>query len=157
MFCLIFRLQIWNKCISMNTYVKSIGYDEDSLETVYTDMEYMDVFLPIGANWFDIFGNVSILAITVLDGVVWHTWVMSYKLHGVPNLRTIDCLCSTPPSLPYKPHQIPKVKCFSSPLAVGLYPSHWSRVLSREWRYSWSNADRRCSNYIWLINNFIAY
>ena len=26
-----------------------------------------------------------------------------------------------------------------------------------EWRCSWSSADRRCSNYIWVINNFIAY
>ena len=43
-FCLIFRLQVSNKYISMNTYVKSIGYDEDLLETVYTDMEYMEVF-----------------------------------------------------------------------------------------------------------------
>ena len=24
---------------------------------------------------------------------------------------------------------------------------HWSQVLSWEWRCSWSNADRRCSNY----------
>ena len=30
-------------------------------------------------------------------------------------------------------------------------------MLSREWRCSWSSADRRCSNYIWVINNFIAY
>ena len=29
-------------------------------------------------------------------------------------------------------------------------------VLSREWRCSWSSADRRCSNYIWVIDNFIA-
>ena len=34
---------------------------------------------------------------------------------------------------------------------------HWSQVLSWEWRCSWSSADRRCSNYIWVINNFIAY
>ena len=34
---------------------------------------------------------------------------------------------------------------------------HWSQVLSREWRCSWSNTDRRCSNYIWVINNFIAH
>ena len=34
---------------------------------------------------------------------------------------------------------------------------HWSHVLSWEWRCSWSSADRRCSNYIWVINNFIAY
>ena len=37
-----------------------------------------------------------------------------------------------------------------------LQPIHWSHVLSWEWRYSWSSADRRCSNYIWVINNFIA-
>ena len=30
---------------------------------------------------------------------------------------------------------------------------HWSQVLSRKWRCSWSSADRRCSNYIWEINN----
>ena len=34
---------------------------------------------------------------------------------------------------------------------------YWSQVFSGEWRCSWSSADRRCSNYIWVINNFIAY
>ena len=38
-----------------------------------------------------------------------------------------------------------------------LYPIRWSRVLSWEWRCGWSSADRRCSNYIWVINNLIAY
>ena len=39
-----------------------------------------------------------------------------------------------------------------------LQPIHWSlQVLRGEWNCSWSNADRRCSNYIWGINNFIAY
>ena len=38
-----------------------------------------------------------------------------------------------------------------------LCPIHWSQVLGREWRYSWSSADRQCSNYIWVINNFVAY
>ena len=38
-----------------------------------------------------------------------------------------------------------------------LCPIHWSQVLSQEWRCSWSSADRRCSNYIWVINSFIAY
>ena len=28
---------------------------------------------------------------------------------------------------------------------------------SREWRCSWSSADKRCSNYIWVIDNFIVY
>ena len=34
---------------------------------------------------------------------------------------------------------------------------HWSQILGREWRCNWSSADRRCSNYIWVINNFIPY
>ena len=34
---------------------------------------------------------------------------------------------------------------------------YWSQVLSGEWRCSWSSADRRCSNNIWVINNLIAY
>ena len=38
-----------------------------------------------------------------------------------------------------------------------LCPIHWSQVLSQEWRCSWSSADRQCSNYIWVINKFIAY
>ena len=38
-----------------------------------------------------------------------------------------------------------------------LYGMCLSQVLSREWRCSWSSADRRCSNYIWGINNLIAY
>ena len=34
---------------------------------------------------------------------------------------------------------------------------HWSQVLRREWRCGWSSADRLRSNYIWVINKFIAY
>ena len=34
---------------------------------------------------------------------------------------------------------------------------HWSQVLSREWRCSWSSADRWCSNYIWVINKYITH
>ena len=34
---------------------------------------------------------------------------------------------------------------------------YWSHILSGEWICSWSNADRRCSNYIWVINNLVAY
>ena len=31
------------------------------------------------------------------------------------------------------------------------------KFLDIEWRCSWSSADRRCSNYIWVIDNFVAY
>ena len=37
-----------------------------------------------------------------------------------------------------------------------LCPIHWSQVLCREWRCSRNSADRQWSNYIWVINNFIA-
>ena len=30
-------------------------------------------------------------------------------------------------------------------------------MLSGDWRCSWSSADRRCSNYIWVINNLTVY
>ena len=36
-------------------------------------------------------------------------------------------------------------------------PIHWTQALSWEWRCNWSSADRRCFNYIWVNNNFIAY
>ena len=36
-----------------------------------------------------------------------------------------------------------------------LCPIHWSHVLGRELRCSWSSTDRRCSNYMWVINIFI--
>ena len=38
-----------------------------------------------------------------------------------------------------------------------LSPFHWSQVLSREWKGSWSSADRWCANYIWVIKNVIVY
>ena len=43
---------------------------------------------------------------------------------------------------------------------LGLYlslPVYWSQVLNGKWRCSWSSANRWCSNYIWVINNLIAY
>ena len=45
---------------------------------------------------------------------------------------------------------------FLAPSCSCLCPIHWSQVLSWESRCSWSSADRRCSNYIWVINNFVA-
>ena len=39
----------------------------------------------------------------------------------------------------------------------GLCAIYWSQLLSGESRCSWSSANRRCTNYIRVINNFIAY
>ena len=38
-----------------------------------------------------------------------------------------------------------------------LWPIHWSQVLSRDWGCSWSGANKRCYNYIWMIYNVIVY
>ena len=40
-------------------------------------------------------------------------------------------------------------------LQFSLMPIQWCQLLSREWRCRWSSADRRCSKYIWVIDNFI--
>ena len=61
--------------------------------------------------------------------------------------------------------QISNISCTEKPKTLmfivlscgGLCAIFWSQVLSRKWRCSWSSADRWCSNYIWMINNFIAY
>ena len=61
-------------------------------------------------------------------------------------------------------HQTSSIRCTKSQnkmflvlSCICLCPIHWSQVLSREWRCSWSSADRQWSKYIWVINNFIAY
>ena len=38
-----------------------------------------------------------------------------------------------------------------------LCPIHCNQGLSQEWRCSWSSTDCWCSNYIWVINDYIAY
>ena len=47
-------------------------------------------------------------------------------------------------------------KCNDFFKMVNLNAISSSATLSREWRCSWSSADRRCSNYIWVMDNFIA-
>ena len=60
-------------------------------------------------------------------------------------------------------HKISNISCTKSPnlivpcpvLQLSL-PNPVKPGVRREWRCSWSSGDRRCSNYIWVIN-FIAY
>ena len=51
----------------------------------------------------------------------------------------------------------PKTEMFLVLSCCCLCLIHWCQVLSWEWRCSWSSADRLCSNFIWVINNLIAY
>ena len=51
----------------------------------------------------------------------------------------------------------PKIEMFLLSFSRCLCALHWSQVLSRKWRCSWGGADRRCSKYIWVIYNCIAF
>ena len=85
----------------------------------------------------------------------WSTWVKDMES------KHEDKFWSNPFRLPssllYKRQQIPKTLMYLASSCSSLCPIHWSQVLSREWRCSWSSVDRRCFNYIWVINNCIAY
>ena len=89
----------------------------------------------------------------------------SYQLHNSlktrHNVLTVLC-CSVQDNCSYC--QISNIRApniqtwmFLVSSCSCLCPIHWSQMLSWEWRCSWSSADRWCSNYNWMINNFIAY
>ena len=77
-----------------------------------------------------------------------------YPMQRILNHTKSQSLCLMCPSAP---------RVCSEPggqkpvLSLSLDFIHWIQELSRGWRYSWTSADRRCSNYIWVINKFIAY
>ena len=65
------------------------------------------------------------------------------------NYNTVKPLIKSAPN--------PKTSVFLVSACICLCAIYCSQVLSREGRCSWSSADRRCFNYIWVINNSIAY
>ena len=67
----------------------------------------------------------------------------------LPVLSTVKSLIYGAPN--------PKTLMFVVSSFSWLFPICWSQVLRRKWRCSWSSADRWCSNYIWVVNNVIAY
>ena len=67
-------------------------------------------------------------------------------------------LLDVPLSLYYNTHQIPTPKRFLDCLVAVFAETLEARCqVENEDVVSWSSADRRCSNYIWVIDNFIAY
>ena len=72
--------------------------------------------------------------------------INAYVTHGDNYRRTSDIRRTKSQNLNFL---VSSCSCFC--------PIHWSRVWSRQWRCSWVSAERLCSIYIWVINNFIAY
>ena len=66
------------------------------------------------------------------------------------NLWEEFCMPAVKYLLPAAPN--PQTQMFLVSPCSCLCPIHWNQVLSREW----SSADRRCPNYLWVINNSIA-
>ena len=85
--------------------------------------------------------------LTALMSTILTNWGVCCKYLG-ENYRRIS-------NIRYAPNQ--KIKMFFVPSCSCFCPIHWSQLLSREWRCSWSSAVRLCFNYIWVINNFTAH
>ena len=77
---------------------------------------------------------------------LWYWTTKHCETYGNP--VTVKSLIQDAPNFKTEVFLVPSCSC--------LCPIHWSHVLSREWRCSWSSTDRRCSNYIWVIDNLIA-
>ena len=79
-----------------------------------------------------------------------------------PTQTNAQCSCVVLPRCGYR--QTFNIRCNKSQnvnvsrlVVIQLsFPIHWSQMLSRKWICSWSSAGRRCSDYIWVINNLIA-
>ena len=122
-----------------------------------------------------------------IDALVCHNKTRSYKWHYLlayePQSEQVWCICCVIfPNLATgwacyiilcgwqyrlrgsKQRQVSNISCTESQqlkdsctvLRLSL-PNPLSQMWSREWRCSWSSAARRCSNYIWVIDNVIAY
>ena len=106
----------------------------------------------LSCQWYDC-GSGGEITRKDRDGINCYLTIQNPTNHG-PCTNSLDVLkASNIPWNPlYKSHQISKLKHYSSRLAV-----HWRQVLSQVWRCSSSSADRRCSNYIWVLKNCIAY
>ena len=115
------------------------------------------------SKWHKIYICLSLNAWNAqeLNGQLFMANVVLYTVYPIKSAQCFVVLCFFVyyilPNLYYKLHQIPKPKYFSSQLAFVFAQSTEARWLGWELRCSWSSPDRRCSNYIWVINNFIAF
>ena len=92
-----------------------------------------------------------------------NSWAMVRKewcsVHVLSAAWFAQCSSIWPPAWYYdQTSNISRIEsqyCKISLLVLQLSLPNPSLVLSREWRYPWSSADKRCSDYIWVINNLI--
>ena len=97
---------------------------------------------PVGA-WFNITSSLPGIGIPILK-IIRSLEPLAHTM-GIPYYcQTSSISCTKSQYL-----NVSRLSCSC------LCPIHCSQVLSRVWICSLSSADSRCSNYIWVINNFI--
>ena len=84
-----------------------------------------------------------------------HTYIHTHPSIP-PSYNHLFIQVSHPQSSVWNYRQIFNIRGAKSPNGF-LYTIHLSQVLGREWRCSWSSAYKRCSKYIWVVNNYFAY
>ena len=95
------------------------------------------VFIMNLFDWYS--AGFSLLAVSFLECIAV-SWIYG-KYRKISNIRRTK-------SSNFKMFLVSHCSC--------LCAIYWSQVWSREWGCSWSSADRRCSNYVWVIDNLIA-
>ena len=147
-------ISIWVNCYQDNSDSKRGMYDSTYIYWVIY-MTIVQSFISFPVHW-SIYNNYpsvpepGIMATSSSHGTIMDN--MSQAL-GVSTSQLSERFTTKPRIYGIESH---KFKCFSCRLVVVLAQS-LKPLLSRTWQCSESSADKGCSNYIWVINNFIAY
>ena len=140
-------------------YVALGGDEVNIITTLFIDFPPTN---PLFTDWSNLFCCSFHTHISASNKYVKSQTNASIKAELAQSMLWGKCVAQVavthlPSDLLYKLRQIQKLKCFYSRFCSCLCPIHGSQVLGRKWRCSWSSANRQCSNYIWVINNFVAY
>ena len=146
--------------------LNSIGSDnglspERRQAIIWTNAEIL-LIGPLGTNFSEILIEIQIFSLKKIRLKMSSAKCCSFRL-GLNVLRSFSAGCFIVLywiMLYWMYHQTSNIRCTKAQTCFSscscLCPIHWSQLLREEWRCSWSSSDRRCSNYIWVMNNFIA-
>ena len=107
---------------------------------------------------------IFVSPVSIQLGLIAAAYITQKRDMGCPmDTTSLQIKCHTTSPFLYKMCcQISNIRCAKSQnsnvvrLILLLSLHNLLKPWSREWRWNWSSADRRWSNYIWVINNFTA-
>ena len=136
-------------CVTRPQWVNSLvirrAYDCDIMQICGTRIVMSSWLIVLGVSlWTKCWAEIDIhLSISCMNITIWYS----------TNVDRNIVICNT---IYHQTSNIRHTKSLNLSSCSCHCPIHWNQVLSQEWRCSWRSANRRCSNYIWVINNFIA-